>query len=62
MKKITLKMGTLDSTPSLDGWMITSATARLYPPDDDLMLVKGDIVTTNGDVYRHGECIANIQG
>lgn len=56
---IKLRTGTLDSNSSMDGWIITSAHARV-DGRDDLPLVKGDRILINGDVYRAGEYMGNI--
>ena len=34
-----LTAGTLDCTGALDGWTITSPTARACAPDDDLLVL-----------------------
>src|SRR3990167_291693 len=47
-----LTAGTLDCTGALDGWTITSPTARACAPDDDLLLRRGDVITLDGEVYR----------
>lgn len=57
--QVTLTTGTLDSTDTLDGWVITSATA-IANGAEDVELQRGDVIHHNGDVYRDGELIANI--
>ena len=56
---IKLSTGTLDSNSNVDGWIITSAHARV-DGRDDLPLVKGDRITLNGDIYRGDEYMGNI--
>jgi len=57
--QINLKTGTLDSTPNLDGWIITSETA-IAEGAEDMTLRRGDRININGDVRRGGDVIANI--
>ena len=57
--QIHLTAGTLDSNDNLDGWVITSAHATI-DGSEDISLQRGDRISINGDVYRHGEYIGNI--
>lgn len=57
--QIELINGTLETTDSLDGWIITSSTATAAGAED-LPLIKGDRINVSGDVYRNDELIGNI--
>ena len=59
MTIINLIAGTLQATPGLDGWRITSAQA-IAEGAEDVPLSRGDYISISGNVYRYGQCIANI--
>ena len=59
MTIINLIAGTLQATPGLDGWRITSEQA-IAAGAEDVPLHRGDYISINGNVYRGGCCIANI--
>jgi len=59
MTIINLIVGTLQATPGLDGWRITSAQA-IAEGAEDVPLSRGDYISISGNVYRDGQCIANI--
>jgi hypothetical protein len=57
---VALKTGTLEGNNNLDGWIITSKTATLHAPDDDLVLHRGDRIGLDGWIYRDGYAVARI--
>lgn len=60
MTTIKLTQGTMDVAENMDGWVITSTTA-IVDGAEDMPLEKGDYIDTNGDVYRDGEHLGNVE-
>jgi len=58
-KTIKLIAGSLRGNDTMDGWVITSATA-IAEGAEDVELERGDRIDINGNVRRGGEMIARI--
>jgi len=57
--EICLVSGAIDTNDNLDGWVVTSQRATAEGAED-LLLIRGDQIKINGDVYRNNEFIGNI--
>lgn len=60
MTTIKLTQGTMEVAENMGGWIITSAKAYVVDAED-MPLEMGDYIDTNGDVFRDGEHIGNVE-
>ena len=59
-KPLKLTTGRMEYHVDADGWIITSSTARLAAPDDNINLLRGDMIRADGRIWRNREIIATV--